>query len=322
MAQLGLGLAALGRPGYINLGHGLDLKHNHSIAAIRNNAFEVLNKAWDSGIRHFDVARSYGRAEEFISQWVRDRSISPQEITISSKWGYTYTAAWKVQTPEGVDHEVKRHELPVLQRQYAASFNHLGDHLKLYQIHSATEESGVLDNHDVLQFLDRIRQTGMTIGLSVSGPRQSKTIEKALTIKFNGERLFQSVQATWNLLERSAELALRNAHDLGLQVIIKESVANGRLTSRNQAPEFSSRKNQLNQLASRYQTTIDAISIAAALNQPWAGTVLSGATTAEQIASNNSATTLQWDKELESQTSLIAEPPTDYWKSRSRLPWN
>lgn len=322
MAQLGLGMASLGRPGYINLGHGEDLKHDHSIESVRNNAFEVLNQAWDSGIRHFDVARSYGRAEEFVSQWIRQGAIPPREITISSKWGYTYTAAWKVQTPEGVAHEVKRHELPVLKRQYGTSLNQLGEHLKLYQIHSATEESGVLSNQAVLQFLDRIRQTGTSIGLSVSGPRQSETIEKALTIKLNGERLFQSVQATWNLLERSSELALKNAHDLGLKVIIKESVANGRLTNRNQTPEFRSRKDQLSQLAQQHSTTIDAISIAAALNQPWAGIVLSGATTTEQVISNVAATSLHWDDELEMQTSNIAESPTDYWKSRAKLAWN
>lgn len=322
MAQLGLGMASLGRPGYINLGHGEDLKHDHSIASVRNNAFKVLNQAWDSGIRHFDVARSYGRAEEFISQWVRQEAIPPGEITISSKWGYTYTAAWKVQTPEGVPHEVKRHELPVLKRQYGTSLNQLGKHLKLYQIHSATEESGVLSNQAVLQFLDRIRQTGTSIGLSVSGPRQSETIEKALTIKLNGKRLFHSVQATWNLLERSSELALKNAHDLGLTVIIKESVANGRLTNRNQNPEFRSRKDQLSQLAQQYSTSIDAISIAAALNQPWAGIVLSGATTTEQVISNVAATTLHWDDQLEMQTSNIEESPTDYWNSRAKLAWN
>jgi aryl-alcohol dehydrogenase-like predicted oxidoreductase len=322
MAQLGLGMASLGRPGYINLGHGEDLKHDHSIVSVRNNAFEVLNQAWVSGIRHFDVARSYGRAEEFVSQWVREGAISPREIDISSKWGYTYTAAWKVQTPKDVAHEVKRHELPVLKRQYSTSLNQLGEHLKLYQIHSATEESGVLNNQAVLQFLDRIRQTGTTIGLSVSGPRQSETIEKALSVKLNGERLFQSVQATWNLLERSSELALKNAHDLGLKVIIKESLANGRLTNRNQNPGFRSRKDQLSQLAQQYSTTIDAISIAAALNQPWAGLVLIGATTTEQVVSNVAATTLYWSEELEKRTSNIAESSTDYWNSRAKLAWN
>jgi len=322
MAQLGLGMASLGRPGYINLGHGQDLNHDYSIESVRNNAFEVLNQAWNSGIRHFDVARSYGRAEEFVSQWIREMSIPSQEITISSKWGYTYTAAWKVRTPNGVAHEVKRHELPVLQRQYATSLNQLGEHLKIYQIHSATKESGVLNNQPVLEFLDRIRQTGTSVGLSVSGPEQAETIEKALTVEVNGERLFQSVQATWNLLEQSAEAALRKAHDLGLKVIIKESVANGRLTPRNQSPNFRSQKEQLSRLAREHQTTIDAISIAAALNRPWAGIVLSGATTAEQVTSNLKATSLQWDDELECQTSKFAETPIDYWKSRSQLAWN
>ncbi len=321
MAQLGLGMASLGRPGYINLGHGQDLK-NHSISAVRNNAFEVLNKAWQSGIRHFDMARSYGRAEEFVSQWIKDESISPQEITLSSKWGYTYTAAWKVQTPDGVAHEVKRHELPVLKRQYSSSLSQLGEHLKLYQIHSATQESGVLENPAVLQFLNRIRQTGTSIGLSVSGPGQSETIEKALTIKVEGEHLFQSVQATWNLLERSAEDALQKAHDLGLKVIIKESVANGRLTSRNQTPDFRPRHDRLSQLAEQEETTMDAISIAAALNRPWAATVLSGATTVDQLASNITATTLTWSDELETQTSKIAETPNEYWNSRAKLDWN
>lgn len=321
MAQLGLGMASLGRPGYINLGHGQDLK-NRSISAVRNNAFKVLNTAWQSGIRHFDMARSYGRAEEFVSQWVKDESIPPQKITLSSKWGYTYTAAWKVQTPDGVAHEVKRHELPVLKRQYSTSLGQLGEHLKLYQIHSATKESGVLENQAVLQFLNRIRQTGTSIGLSVSGPGQAETIEKALTIKVQGERLFQSVQATWNLLERSAEGALQKAHDLGLKVIIKESVANGRLTSRNQAPDFRPQHDQLSQLAHQEETTIDAISIAAALNRPWAGIVLSGATTVDQLASNVSATTLNWSDELETQTSKIVEKPIEYWSSRAKLDWN
>ena len=130
------------------------------------------------------------------------------------------------------------------------------------------------------------------------------------------------MQATWNLLERSSELALKNAHDLGLKVIIKESLANGRLTNRNQTPGFRSRKEQLSQLAQQYSTTIDAISIAAALNQPWAGLVLIGATTTEQVVSNVAATTLYWSEELEKRTSKIAESSTDYWNSRAKLAWN
>jgi hypothetical protein len=54
-ARLGLGLAALGRPGY-------------------------------------------------VASWLRKRAIEPGEISVASKWGYTYTAGW---SPSATQHEVK-----------------------------------------------------------------------------------------------------------------------------------------------------------------------------------------------------------------------
>src|SRR5215470_505184 len=90
-ARIGLGLAALGRPGYLNIGHGADLGADRSAEALRARAHEVMDAAYEAGVRHFDAARSYGRAEEFLGQWLRARSIPPAAVTISSKWGYTYT---------------------------------------------------------------------------------------------------------------------------------------------------------------------------------------------------------------------------------------
>ena len=56
VTPLGLGLAALGRPGYINLGHGADLNFEHTVAAMEARAHNVLDAAWDAGIRYFDAA--------------------------------------------------------------------------------------------------------------------------------------------------------------------------------------------------------------------------------------------------------------------------
>jgi aryl-alcohol dehydrogenase-like predicted oxidoreductase len=64
--RIGLGLAALGRPGYLTLGHGADLGPDRSVAALRARAFEVLDAAYAIGVRYLDAARSYGRAEEFL----------------------------------------------------------------------------------------------------------------------------------------------------------------------------------------------------------------------------------------------------------------
>ena len=45
----------------------------------------------------------------------------------------------------------------------------LGVQLDLYQIHSATLESGVREDRAVLEELFRLRATGVRIGLSVNG---------------------------------------------------------------------------------------------------------------------------------------------------------
>ncbi len=286
MANIGLGLAAIGRPGYINLGHAEDLAGRYSIGAMRKNAHAILDAAWQSGVRYFDVARSYGRAEEFLSSWMASRQITPDQIDVGSKWGYTYTAAWRVETPEGIVHEIKRHELAVLRSQFLATMKNLGESLKLLQIHSATPESGVLENEEILQQLNRIRASGIKIGLSVTGVSQTEMIDKALSIAFDGVRVFDSVQATWNLLEPSAGPALERASAAGLDVIIKEGLANGRLTSRNESNEFTEKHKLLLQSAQELNTTVDALSLAACLVQPWATIVLSGAATVAHLRSN------------------------------------
>ena len=241
VTPIGLGLAALGRPGYINLGHAEDLRSGYSVDAMRKHAHEVMDAAWQAGIRYFDAARSYGRAEEFLSSWLPKQGIRSNDITVGSKWGYTYTAGWQVELPAEEKHEVKDHSLAVLNRQFDESRSNLGDCLDLYQIHSATLDSEVLENDEVLSRLAELRDSGLTIGFSTSGPQQAATIRKGLAIERGGRPLFESVQATWNLLEQSAGSALAEAHDAGRGVIVKEALANGRLTSRNTDVEFKTR---------------------------------------------------------------------------------
>ena len=80
-SRLGLGLAALGRPGYINLGHGEDLASETDVPELERRAHTVLDAALAGGVRYFDAARSYGRAEEFLSSWLRERAIPPGDVT-------------------------------------------------------------------------------------------------------------------------------------------------------------------------------------------------------------------------------------------------
>lgn len=319
VARMGLGLAALGRPGYINLGHGEDLGHTYPVATMAAHAHTVLDAAWAADIRYFDAARSYGRAEEFLGSWLRTRAIPPEAVTVGSKWGYTYTADWQVTAEK---HEVKEHSLPILQRQWQESQQHLAGYLRFYQIHSATIESGVLTNSSVLAELATLKQQQVAIGLSLSGPQQAATLAQALMVTVDGVHLFDAVQATWNLLEPSAAPLLQQAHDMGVQVIVKEAVANGRLTVRNQAPDFAPQLQLLQREATRLITTIDALALAAVLAQPWATVVLSGATTVAQLRSNLQATAVAWDQEAVAALESLAETPEIYWSKRSKLAWN
>ncbi len=261
------------------------------------------------GIRYFDTARSYGDGEAFLGRWLDMQPVIESELTVSSKWGYRYVADWRIDADV---HEVKEHDLGTLNRQYGESRERLGDRLDIYQIHSATIESGVLANGPVLDRLAELRADGVLIGLSTSGPHQSETIRRAIAVERDGMPLFATVQATWNLLEPSAGAALAAASDAGLGVIVKEAVANGRLTSRDRESSAVLRD-------SFPDHSPDTVAIAAVLAQPWADTVLSGAATTEQLASNLAAREVA--RSLAADLPDIAEEPAAYWSRRSRLAW-
>jgi aryl-alcohol dehydrogenase-like predicted oxidoreductase len=303
--RIGLGLAALGRPGYLNLGHGRDLGEDLSVGALRRRAHEVLDAAYEGGVRAFDAARSYGRAEEFLGEWLDSRR--PEDVTVSSKWGYVYTADWRVDADPP---EVKHHDVETLRRQTQETLELLGEWLALYQIHSATPDSGVLEDDAVLAELAALRGGGVAIGVSVSGTSQRETLDRALDLG-----LFDSVQATWNLRERAAEPALERARAAGLTVYVKEALANGRLAGRESAPE-------LEQAAAEAGATPDALALAAVLARPWADVVLSGASRVETLRSNLRAIDIAWSDELERHLAPLREDSAGYWERRAALAWN
>jgi aryl-alcohol dehydrogenase-like predicted oxidoreductase len=319
VTRIGLGLAALGRPGYINLGHATDLHANYDPAAMEAHCHMVLDAAWQLGVRYFDAARSYGQAEAFLGRWLAARRVAPESVTVGSKWGYTYTAGWKVAADK---HEVKEHSLPVLLRQVAESRDLLGPYLKLYQIHSATLDSGVLENRDVLAELGRLRDADLRIGLTLSGANQAEVLRQAMKVEVGDRRLFDCVQATWNLLEPSAGPALQAAHEAGMGVIVKEAFANGRLTARNVDPAFAEKRRLLEEASVQQQTTMDALAMAAVLAQPWCDVVLSGAGTAAQLQSNAGAINVPWSQAVADKLRALAEDPKDYWATRNGLRWN
>jgi aryl-alcohol dehydrogenase-like predicted oxidoreductase len=298
MASIGLGLAALGRPGYINLGHDEDLPPGRAVEDLRQRTHQLLDQAWKAGVRYFDAARSYGLAETFLGEWLTPER-RPQ-LTIGSKWGYTYVADWR----SDVDtHEVKDHSLATFERQWPETLHALGGPPDFYLVHSLTADSPALGDKRLLDRLRRLADGGVRVGLSTSGPQQAQTLRKAIDL--GGP--FTAVQATWNVLETSAGKALAEAHEAGWFVVVKEAVANGRLTARAGETPF-------NEFARQHGVAPDALAIGAAVQQPWADIVLSGAITAEQLESNLAYRT-------DGPLTEFAQQPEEYWTERSALPW-
>ncbi|KUN76898.1 aldo/keto reductase [Streptomyces griseoruber] len=309
--HIGLGLAAVGRPGYINLGRDEDLGEDRSVETLRTRTHDLLDAAYAQGVRYFDAARSYGRSEEFLAGWLSARP-AVDDVVIGSKWGYTYTADW---TTDAEKHEVKDHSVQAYDRQRAETADLLGDRLDLYQIHSVTPDSPALTDKELHARLAEAAAQGVTVGFSTSGPAQADAIRAALAVTVDGEPLFRTVQSTYNALETSAAPALAEAHDAGLTVIVKEGMANGRLADP-YAPEL------LKAVAAETGLGCDAVALALVLRTPWAGVVLSGAATATQLASNLHAAVVDLDEDQLSRLAALTEDPQTYWNHRAALPWH
>ena len=310
--RLGIGLAAVARPAYITAGRDRDLGDRRGPAELERRTWAVLDAAVEVGIGYVDVARSYGRAEQFLASWLRERPDA--RVEVGSKWGYRYVGEWRLDADV---HEVKDHSLEAFLRQRDETLALLGDRLAVYHVHSATTETGVLEDTALHEALAELRDRGVAVGVSTSGPAQAEAVRRALEVNVDGPPLFTSFQSTWNVLETSVAPALAEAAAAGARVLVKEPVANGRLAPGTEDPSPGVRRVQ--ELAAAAGVGSDALCIAAALAQPWAGRVLSGAVTPEQVASNAAAGTLP--AAVAEELAGLAEDPRAYWAARSRRPW-
>lgn len=308
MERVALGLAALGRPAYINLGRDDALPAVRDVESMRAATFEVLDDAYAAGVRHVDVARSYGRSEEFLAGWLAERGHA--DVEVSSKWGYAYVGDWRM---DAEVHEVKEHSAPRFAAQWAETLALLGDRVTLYQVHSLTVDSPLFTDEPLLEALAELAANGVAVGFSTSGPRQADAIERAFALEVAGRPVFSAVQSTWNVLEPSVGRALEAAHASGKRVLVKETLANGRLVV--EAPRA------VLDVAAAHGTGADAVAVAAVLARDWVDRAVIGPASPAQLAANLRATTLSLSTEEEAALAGLAENPAEYWRHRSSLQW-
>lgn len=353
LPRFGLGMAALGRPGYITLNRSSILgdSNDRSVPKMQQQANQVMDRLFQlcNNENHnnskddnseplllllpwLDCARSYGLSEKFVGEYLRSRNIPVDAVYVSSKWGYTYVADFQVSLPAGQPHEVKDHSTENFLKQLQETVEYIGEYVNLYQIHSATFESGILtDTRAHRALADCRNERGWKIGLSVSSPKQDEIIREAMKIRVadDDRPLFDSVQCTYNVLEQRPGPALLEAHQAGMDIIIKEGVANGRALGHPTIIEYSK----------KLSCEPDQLALACILAQPFQPRVLSGAVTPEQLESNfqalalaeklKQATTTTTDDDDELSSSLLQEimaacvmPSEDYWAERGTLAWN
>jgi aryl-alcohol dehydrogenase-like predicted oxidoreductase len=313
--NIGLGTAAIGRPQYINLRQ--ESAKEFLLDEFREHGILMLNEAYKKGIRYFDTAPGYGFAEQLLMDWIKEKRYN--DVEIATKWGYTYVANFN---PNAIIHEVKELSLTKLNQQWEQSKSLL-PYLTSYQIHSATLDSGILEDKETLTRLGVLKaEYGLLIGLTTSGANQSDIIKKALDIEIGGEDLFDVFQVTYNLLDQSLSQIGKMLLKKKKRIVIKEALANGRIFPNPNYPHYASLYQQLQKLAAKYKVGIDALAIRFCMDSINPFMVLSGASNERQIEENMVATEFKLEQKEITNLQQFSVAPEKYWKERKRLGWN
>lgn len=313
--QLGLGTAALGRPQYINVRQ--EECDNSDLSEFRKQSFSVLENAYNSGIRYFDTAPGYGLAEELVLEWLQTKN--DKTIEIGTKWGYTYTANFDA---NATVHEVKEHSLSKLDEQWNFS-KQLLPYLKVYQIHSATLETGVLENKQVLEQLAFLKKEhNLKIGLTTTGTNQVEVLKKALEVVVKGNQVFDLFQVTYNFLDQSLKEISDELQSQNKSIVIKEALANGRVFRNKNYLHYDKMYATLESLAKKHNVGVDAISLKYCEQTIINSIVLSGASNSEQLEENLKMNTFSLSNDEIDLLSSYKVSTDSYWKERKELQWN
>jgi aryl-alcohol dehydrogenase-like predicted oxidoreductase len=313
--KLGLGTAALGRPQYINIRQYRTEKTD--LETFRKQSFAVLEHAYNLGVRYFDTAPGYGLAEELVLEWLQTKD--DNSIEVATKWGYTYTANFEA---NATIHEVKEHSLSKLKEQWHFS-KKLLPYLKVYQIHSATLETGILENTKALEHLIFLkRKHKLKIALTTTGTNQLEVLKKALDISINGNQVFDLFQITYNFLDQSLQEISAELMRQNKQIVIKEALANGRVFRNKSYPHYNEMYTILERLSEKHNVGVDAISLKYCEQTIPNSIILSGASTSAQLTENLKLNTFTLSNEEIEILNNLKVTPEFYWTERKKLGWN
>lgn len=141
------------------------------------NAFNILDQAYDSGIRHFDHADIYGRGkcEEVFGLWLKERGKERRDLFIQSKCGIRFPGDGGEKTPGRYDFSYDH-----ILKSVKDSLTRLGlsslDRLLLHRPDILMNPREVNEAFDELYASEKVE----TFGLSNHSQMQSQLLQKNL----------------------------------------------------------------------------------------------------------------------------------------------
>jgi aryl-alcohol dehydrogenase-like predicted oxidoreductase len=174
----------------------------------REDAFRLMDAAWDLGVTTFDTADAYGggRSETFIGEWLATKGDDVRTgITIATK---TFNPM-----DDGEDHGLGRKRV---HRQLEASLRRLGvERVALYLAHDFDPDT---PQEETLQALDELVRAGK-IGAAGASNFTGEQLAEALEIsELEGLRRYEWAQNSFSLLEqgdRETVFPVCREHHLG-----------------------------------------------------------------------------------------------------------
>jgi aryl-alcohol dehydrogenase-like predicted oxidoreductase len=174
----------------------------------RDEAFRLMDTAWDLGITTFDTADAYGggRSESFIGEWLATKSADVRDrILIATK---TFNPM-----DEGQDHGLGRRRI---RRQLETSLRRLGvDRVALYLAHDFDPDT---PPEETLQAFDELRRAGKIGGMGASNFTGEQLAEALEFSALEGLPRYEWVQNGFSLLEqgdRESVFPVCREHGLG-----------------------------------------------------------------------------------------------------------
>jgi aryl-alcohol dehydrogenase-like predicted oxidoreductase len=296
ISRLGLGCGNFG-----GVGSRPDL---YGMGESKDQAFELMDRAWDAGINFFDTADAYGggRSETFIGEWLKARgSHVRNQLLLASK---VFNAVGSGPNDRGLS---RRHILT----QIDSSLTRLQtDRLEMYLIHEPDPETLL---EETLRALDDLVHAGKVRYIGCSNMAAWQVVEADWTARDRGLAAFASCQDEYSLVVRGLERELMPAMQAyGLGLLPYFPLASGLLTGkykRNTTLPASTRLTTTQRLADRFMTdgnwevverlegfcaerghSLLELAFSWLVRRPAVSSVIAGATRPEQIEQNVRAT--------------------------------